>query len=219
MAISWEDLMHNESKKEYYIKLMDFVEKEYREKSIYPKYENIFLALNNVKIKDVKVVILGQDPYHGEGQAHGLAFSVNKWIKVPPSLKNIYKEMKNDLGIDLDITNGYLEKWTKEGVLLLNSVLTVEKDKPGSHAKKGWEIFTDKVIENINSKEEPVVFMLWGNYAKEKEKLITNPIHLILKTTHPSPFSCRNGFEGCKHFSLANEFLRENNREEIDWKI
>lgn len=219
MAISWEDLIKEESEKDYYKKLKEYIYKEYDEKQVYPARTNIFSALSHTKIEDVKVVILGQDPYHGEGEAHGLAFSVNKGIAVPPSLKNIYKEIKRDLGIEIDTTNGYLEKWATEGVLLLNSVLTVEKDSPGSHRKKGWEIFTDRVIENINSKEEPVVFMLWGNYAKEKEVLITNPIHLILKSTHPSPFSVRNGFDGCGHFSKANEFLKKNNRGEINWKI
>lgn len=219
MVKSWEDLIKEESKKDYYIKLMEYIDKEYSAKQIYPSRDSIFSALTHTKIGDVKVVILGQDPYHGEGEAHGLAFSVNRWVKVPPSLKNIYKEINRDLGIDIDITSGYLEKWSNEGVLLLNSVLTVEKDNPGSHRKKGWEIFTDKVIENINAKEEPVVFMLWGNYAKEKERLITNPKHLVLKSTHPSPFSVRNGFDGCSHFSKANEFLKENNRGEINWSI
>lgn len=219
MAISWENLIKEESRKDYYINLMEYIDKAYREKHIYPSKENIFLALTSVPIENVKVVILGQDPYHGEGEAHGLAFSVNKWVKVPPSLKNIYKEIKRDLNIDLDTTSGYLGSWSKEGVILLNSVLTVEKDTPGSHRKKGWEIFTDKVIENINSKDEPVVFMLWGNYAKEKEKLITNPKHLILKSAHPSPFSVRHGFDGCSHFSIANEFLKNNNMGEINWRI
>ncbi len=219
MTIDWEYLIKEESKKDYYINLMEYIDKEYCEKDIYPAKENIFAALERTKLSDVKVVILGQDPYHGEGEAHGLAFSVNEGIKVPPSLKNIYKELKRDLNINIDTTSGYLGKWAAEGVLLLNSVLTVEKDNPGSHRKKGWEIFTDKVIENINKKDEPVVFMLWGNYAKEKEKLITNPKHLILKSTHPSPFSFRNGFDGCSHFSTANKFLNENNRGEINWKI
>lgn len=219
MAISWEELITEESKKDYYIKLMEYIDKEYNDKQIYPSRDNIFSALIHTKVENIKVVILGQDPYHGEGEAHGLAFSVNKGVKVPPSLKNIYKEIKRDLSLGIDNTNGYLEKWATEGVLLLNSVLTVEKDTPGSHRKKGWEIFTDRVIDNINSMEEPVVFMLWGNYAKEKESHITNPKHLILKSTHPSPFSCRNGFEGCSHFSQANKFLKENGREEIDWSL
>lgn len=219
MVKSWEELIKQESKQDYYIKLMEYIDKEYKSKEIYPTKENIFASMNSLKVENVKVVILGQDPYHGEGEAHGLAFSVNSWVKVPPSLKNIYKEIKRDLDIDIDKTCGYLEKWSTEGVLLLNSVLTVEKDNPGSHRKKGWEIFTDKVIENINEKDEPVVFMLWGNYAKEKEKLITNPKHLILKSTHPSPFSFRNGFDGCSHFSIANKFLKENGRGQIDWSL
>ena len=166
----------------------------------------------------MKVVIVGQDPYHGVGEAHGLSFSVNVGIKVPPSLKNIYKELNRDLGLYIP-NNGFLLKWAKEGVLLLNSVLTVEKDKPGSHRGKGWEIFTDEIIKALNEKETPVVFLLWGNYAKEKKNLITNPKHLILESSHPSPFSVRNGFDGCSHFSKTNEFLKANGLEQIDWQI
>ncbi len=219
MKISWQDLIKEEMSKDYGIKLTEYIDKEYMTKEIYPAKENIFAALNRTKFEDVRVVILGQDPYHGEGEAHGLAFSVNTGVKVPPSLKNMYKEIKRDLGIDIDKTSGYLGAWADRGVLLLNSVLTVEKDTPGSHRKKGWETFTDKVIETLNNSSEPIVFMLWGNYAKEKENLITNPKHLILKSTHPSPFSFRNGFDGCSHFSKANEFLEKAGRGKIDWKI
>ena len=219
MKISWQDLIKEEMSKDYGIKLTEYIDKEYMTKEIYPAKENIFAALNRAKFEDVKVVILGQDPYHGEGEAHGLAFSVNTGVKVPPSLKNMYKEIKRDLGIEIDKTSGYLGAWADRGVLLLNSVLTVEKDTPGSHRKKGWETFTDKVIETLNNSSEPIVFMLWGNYAKEKENLITNPKHLILKSTHPSPFSFRNGFDGCSHFSKANEFLEKAGRGKIDWKI
>ena len=177
--------------------------------------------MNSMKytpLKNVKVVIVGQDPYHGEGEAHGLSFSVNPGIKVPPSLVNIYKELHRDLGTYIP-NNGYLLKWAKQGVLLLNSVLTVVKDTPGSHRGKGWEIFTDEVIKTVNDKTTPFVFLLWGNYAKEKKKLITNPIHLVLESSHPSPFSVRNGFDGCSHFSKANNFLSKNNIEPIDWQI
>ena len=217
--MNWEKIITEESEKEYYINLMEYIDEEYNNKTIFPLRENIFASLNNTKLENIKIVIIGQDPYHGENEAHGLAFSVNKGIKVPPSLKNIYKEINRDLGLEMDNSCGFLESWAKQGVLLLNSVLTVEKDKAGSHRNKGWEIFTDRIIIEINKKKEPVVFMLWGNYAKEKEKLITNKNHLILKSTHPSPFSFRNGFYGCSHFSIANKFLKENGKKEIDWKI
>lgn len=214
----FKEIIEEESKKDYYIKLHDFVTKEYEEKIIFPPKENIFFALKNTPFEYVKVVIIGQDPYHGEGEAHGMAFSVNPGIPIPPSLQNIYKELHRDLGLKIP-NNGYLLKWARQGVLLLNSVLTVEKDKPASHQNKGWEIFTDNIIRKINEKDEPVVFMLWGNFAKKKQELITNPKHLILTSSHPSPFSVRYGFEGCKHFSKANDFLRKNNITPIDWQI
>lgn len=214
----FKEVIERESEENYYKELKGFIDHEYETKTIFPPKDSIFNALRYTPYENVKVLIVGQDPYHGVGEAHGLSFSVNVGIKIPPSLKNIYKELNRDLGLKIP-NNGYLLKWAKQGVMLLNSVLTVEKDKPGSHRGKGWEIFTDKIIEEVNKKEEPVVFVLWGNYAKEKLKLITNPKHLVLTSAHPSPFSCRNGFEGCSHFSKINEFLKKNNLEPIDWQI
>ncbi len=214
----FKKFIEEESKKDYYIKLHDFVTKEYETKTIFPPKECIFNALRYTPYENIKVLIVGQDPYHGVGEAHGLSFSVNVGVPIPPSLKNIYKELNRDIGTYIP-NNGYLLKWAKQGVMLLNSVLTVEKDKPGSHRNRGWETFTDQVIKEVNKKETPVVFVLWGNYAKQKESIITNPKHLILKSAHPSPFSCRNGFEGCSHFSKINEFLIKNNMEPIDWQI
>ena len=214
----FKNIIEEESKKDYYIKLHDFVENEYKTKTIYPPHEKIFFALKNTPYEYVKVVIIGQDPYHGEGEAHGMCFSVNPNIKIPPSLQNIYKELHRDLGCKIP-NNGYLLKWARQGVLLLNSVLTVEKDKPTSHQGKGWEIFTDKIISEINKKETPVVFLLWGNFAKKKAELITNPKHLILTSSHPSPFAVRYGFDGCSHFSKTNNFLIRTGQAPIDWQI
>ena len=214
----FKKIIEEESKKDYYIKLHDFVDNEYKTKTIYPPRENIFFALKNTPYEYVKVVILGQDPYHGEGEAHGLCFSVNPGIKVPPSLQNIFKEIHRDLGLKIP-NNGYLLKWARQGVLMLNSVLTVEKDKPASHQNKGWEIFTDTIIKKVNEKDTPVVFLLWGNFAKKKKELITNPIHLVLTSSHPSPFAVNYGFNGCTHFSKTNEFLIKNNMAPIDWQI
>lgn len=214
----FKEILEEESKKDYMIKLKTFIDNEYNTKTIFPERKNIMNSMSYTPYEKVKVVIVGQDPYHGVGEAHGLCFSVQPGIKTPPSLVNIYKELKRDLGCYIP-NNGYLVKWAKEGVLLLNSVLTVVKDTPGSHRGKGWEIFTDTIIKSLNEKEEPVVFLLWGSYAKEKASLITNPKHLILKTSHPSPFSVRNGFDGCSHFSKANEFLKSHGIEPIDWQI
>lgn len=214
----FENLINEEKEKEYFKELTTFVNKEYKSKTIFPSRENIFNSLKLTPYENVKVVVLGQDPYHGEGEAHGLSFSVRPEIKVPPSLKNIYKELQNEMNIYIP-NNGYLVKWANQGVLLLNSVLTVEKDKPGSHRNKGWEVFTDTVISKLNERNEPIIFVLWGNYAKEKETYITNPKHLILKSPHPSPFSARNGFFGCNHFIKINEFLKKNGEKEIDWQI
>ena len=214
----FKNIIEDESKKEYYINLKKFVEEEYANKTIYPEKKNIYAALEKTPYENVKVVILGQDPYHGEGEAHGLSFSVCPGIKIPPSLKNIYKELNSELGCYIP-NNGYLDKWAKQGVLLLNAVLTVQKDTPASHKGKGWEIFTDKIIEEINKKDEPVVFMLWGNFAKSKESLLTNPKHLVLSSAHPSPFSARHGFFGNNHFKIANEFLEKNGLKPIDWQI
>ena len=197
---------------------MDIVNHEYDTKTIYPPKEDIFAALKNTSYKDVKVVIVGQDPYHGEGEAMGLSFSVHDGIKLPPSLKNIYKELEDDLGIK-PVTSGDLTKWTRQGVLLLNATLTVVKDTPNSHSKLGWDKFTDYVIKKINAKDEPVVFILWGNFARSKKEFITNPKHLVIESAHPSPFSARNGFFGSKPFSKTNEFLTKNNIKPIDWNL
>lgn len=214
----FKDIIAEESQKEYYKKLHDFVDNEYKTKTIYPPRDKIFFALKSTPYEQVKVVIIGQDPYHGEGEAHGMCFSVNPGINIPPSLQNIYKEINRDLGCKIP-NNGYLLKWAKQGVLLLNSVLTVVKDKPASHQGRGWEIFTDKIIEEINKKNTPVVFLLWGNFAKKKQALITNPIHLILTSSHPSPFSVNYGFNGCGHFSKTNNFLKQHGMTPIDWQI
>jgi uracil-DNA glycosylase len=199
-------------------KFMSIIDNEYNTKTIYPPKEDIFAALKNTPFKDTKVVIVGQDPYHGEGEAMGLSFSVHDGIKLPPSLKNIYQELKDDLGYE-PVKSGDLTKWTKEGVLLLNATLTVVKDTPNSHSKLGWNLFTDYIIRVLNEKEEPVVFILWGNFARSKKELITNKKHLVIESAHPSPFSARNGFFGSKPFSRTNEFLKKNNIKEIDWNL
>ena len=214
----FKTIVEIESQKEYYQKLHKIIDQEYQTKTIYPPKQQIFRALNLCNFDDVKVVILGQDPYHEPHQANGLAFSVNDGIKLPPSLQNIYKELNSDLNIPIS-TKGDLTCWAKEGVLLLNTVLTVEKDKPASHKNLGWENFTDAIIKKINEKDTPVVFILWGNFAKSKKNLITNPKHLIIESSHPSPFSCNYGFFGSRPFSRTNKFLRENNIKEIDFKV
>ena len=215
---NWDNVLEEEYSKKYFNKLLKFIDKEYQEKIIYPVKDNIFRALKLTDFNAVKVVILGQDPYHGEGEANGLAFSVSDNVKLPPSLKNIYKELKNDLGIEISI-GGNLESWAKEGILLLNTVLTVEKDKPASHKNVGWELFTDTIIKELNEKDNPVVFVLWGKFAKSKQTLITNPIHHIITSPHPSPFSARTGFFDSKPFSKVNCYLKEDNLKEIDWNI
>ena len=199
-------------------KFMDKVKEEYNNYTCYPAYENIFNALKSTPYSKVKIVILGQDPYHGEGEAHGLSFSVQEGVKLPPSLQNIYKELYDDLGIK-NGPSGDLTPWTKEGVLLLNSVLTVRKDMPASHKDLGWQLLTDHIIKLINLKKEPVVFILWGNFARSKKVFITNPKHLIIESTHPSPFSARNGFFGSKPFSKANNFLKKNNIKEVNFTL
>ena len=214
----WDDILNDEFEKDYYQKLRLFLNEEYKYKIIYPLPKDIYNALRYTSYKDVKVVILGQDPYHEKGQAHGLSFSVNKGIDIPPSLQNIYKELHDDLGCYIP-NNGYLEKWARQGVLLLNTILTVEAHKANSHLGKGWEILTNKIIEKLNEKEEPVVFILWGNNAKNKKQLITNPKHLILQSVHPSPLSAYNGFFGSKPFSKTNDFLIKNKMTPIDWQI
>lgn len=214
----WDTVLDSEYHKEYFANIVKFVNKVYKEKTIFPPKARILSALDITDYNDVKVVILGQDPYHGIGEANGLAFSVNDGVKIPPSLKNIYKELHDDLGVEIPNT-GNLESWAKEGVLLLNSVLTVEKDKPASHKNIGWETFTDSIIKKLNERDKPVVFILWGNFAKSKKELITNPKHLVLTSSHPSPFSVNYGFFGSKPFSKTNEFLRRNGIKEIDWTI
>lgn len=211
----WDKVLSDIMSSDYFKALMERIDEEYKTKTIYPSKENLFKALVNTDYKAVKVVIVGQDPYHGEGEAMGLSFSVNDGIKLPPSLKNIYKELFEDLGVTR--LSGDLTDWTKQGVLLLNSTLTVVKDSPASHAKIGWNKFTDEIIKKVNEKDTPVVFILWGNFAKTKKELITNPKHLIIESNHPSPFSARKGFFGSKPFSKTNEFLKKNNIEEINW--
>lgn len=212
------DIINEESKKDYYIKLKKFVYGEYEKNIIFPPKKNIYESLKQTPYDKVKVVILGQDPYHGVGEAHGMAFSVCPGIKIPPSLQNIFKELQSEYNCYIP-NNGYLMKWAKQGVLLLNSVLTVKKDTPASHRNKGWEIFTDRVIEEIDKKDEPVVFMLWGGFARQKKKLLKNPKHLILESAHPSPLSAYNGFFGNNHFKLTNEYLIKNGLDPIDWQI
>lgn len=214
----WKIYLNSEFEKDYYKRLRAILKKEYETKTVYPAMENIFNALHLTSFENTKVVILGQDPYHQKGQAHGLSFSVNKGIKIPPSLLNIYKELQTDLGLYIP-NNGFLEKWAKQGVLLLNSTLTVVESNANSHQNIGWSIFTDKVISSLNEKTSPVVFILWGNNAISKEKLITNKKHLILKSFHPSPLSASRGFFGSKPFSKTNEFLKLNGLKEIDWQI
>lgn len=211
----WDTVLKDEYELEYFKEIKDKVRKEYNCKTIFPPDNKVFYAFKETPYKNVRVVILGQDPYHGEGEANGLCFSVNRGIKMPPSLKNIYKELYNDLGIERNDTD--LSDWAREGVLLLNSVLTVEKDKPASHKFVGWEEFTDNVIKKINEKDEPVVFILWGNFAKGKIKYITNPKHLVISSSHPSPFSVNQGFFGSRPFSQTNEFLKKNGFKEIKW--
>lgn len=197
-------------------KFYNIVMNEYSKKTIFPPKDYIFNALKLTSYSDTLVVIVGQDPYHGIGEAHGLSFSVQKGVKVPPSLQNIYKELYDDLGI-LPRSDGDLTNWARQGVLLLNAVLTVEKDKPASHKNLGWEFLTDYIIKVLNKREKPIVFILWGNFAKEKKKFITNKNHLVIESAHPSPFSARYGFFGSKPFSKANIFLKQNNLKEIDW--
>jgi len=215
---NWDSLLSEEYKKEYFLKMIDFLNKEYKNKTIYPKKNEIFNAFRYTSFDNIKVVIIGQDPYHGPNQAEGLSFSVSNSVLKPPSLQNIFKELESDLGIPFPEANS-LKPWANEGVLLLNSVLTVEEHSPASHKNIGWETFTDNVIKKINEKKEPVVFILWGAFARSKKELITNPKHLIIESAHPSPFSARNGFFGSKPFSKTNEFLRKNNIKEIDWRI
>ena len=214
----WDELLCEEFKKEYYLKLREFLKIEKANYRIFPSMYDIFNALKYTDYKDVKVVILGQDPYHEIGQAHGLCFSVLDHVPLPASLKNIFKELTTDLNIPYPKT-GNLTKWAKQGVLLLNTVLTVREHYANSHKNKGWEIFTNQVIELLNQRDESIIFVLWGNDAKQKKSLITNPKHFILTASHPSPLSAFNGFFGCKHFSKINEILQKNHQLPIDWSL
>lgn len=211
----WDLVLKEELNKEYFKNILSTVSKLYEEKIIYPPKKDVFNAFR-LSYKDIKVVILGQDPYHGEGEAHGYAFSCLK-TPIPPSLKNIYKELYDDLHIEKDMTKGDLTSWVKQGVMLLNTGLTVEKDKPNSHKNIGWSIFTDEVIKKLNERETPLVFILWGNNAREKKKFITNNKHLVIESAHPSPFSARYGFFGSRPFSKTNEFLIRNHKTPIKW--
>lgn len=214
----WDNLLKSEYNKEYFLSLEKFISNEYKIKTIYPKMSEIFKAFQETPYDKIKVVIIGQDPYHGENEAEGLSFSVKKGIAKPPSLMNIFTELRDDLGYKIP-NNGSLESWAKEGVLLLNSTLTVVKDTPKSHSNKGWEIFTDEVIRIINKKNTPVVFILWGSDARSKKALITNKIHYIIESPHPSPLSAYRGFFGSKPFSKANAFLVKNNIKPVNWEI
>ncbi len=214
----WDTALTVLENSENFKKFLALVKQEYDTKTIYPLRENVFNAFKLTPFNEVKVVIVGQDPYHGEGEAHGLSFSVQDPTPLPPSLKNIYKELYEDLGIE-PAKSGDLTKWAKEGVLLLNSTLTVIKDTPNSHSKLGWQPFTDYVIKLLNSKDTPIVFILWGNFARSKKAFITNPKHLVIESAHPSPFSARYGFFGSKPFSKTNDFLIKNGLKPIDWDI
>lgn len=214
----WDEILKDEYDKSYFKEMTNFLVKEYKEKTIYPKENEIFKAFRLTPYSNVKVVILGQDPYHDVGQAEGLSFSVKEGIKRPPSLINIYKELFDDLGYNI-VENGSLVKWANEGVLLLNAILTVEKDKAASHSKIGWEEFTDEVIKKVNEKETPVVFILWGSFARSKKKYITNKKHLVIESAHPSPLSVYNGFFGSRPFSRTNDFLVKNGIKPIDWNL
>ncbi|MBR7116233.1 MAG: uracil-DNA glycosylase [Clostridia bacterium] len=216
LGCDWDGILEDEFKKEYYLELREFLKVEYFSRKIYPPMEDIFNALRYTPYDNARVVILGQDPYHGAGQAHGLCFSVKAGVMKPPSLKNIFKELNAEYGMEEPPT-GELTGWARQGVLLLNTTLTVREGAPMSHKGRGWEILTDKIISIMNEKEEPVVFMLWGSHARSKKQLITNARHLVLECAHPSPLSAYNGFFGCNHFKLANEFLKSAGLSEIDW--
>ena len=212
---NWDIVLNEEMKKDYFKKLGIFVKDEYKTKKVFPPYENIFDALRFTDYNEVKVVILGQDPYHGLGEAHGLSFSVKEGVRKPPSLQNIFKELNNDLGIIRTASD--LTDWAKQGVLLLNSIMTVEQDKPLSHKNKGWENFTDFIIKSLNERKEPVIFLLWGSYARSKKEFITNKHHYIIESVHPSPLSANRGFFGSKPFSKINKILTDHKQRKIEW--
>ena len=214
----WDEILKDEFEKPYYLKLREFLKEEYKTQTIYPDMYNIFNALKMSSFKDTKVVILGQDPYHEPNQAHGLCFSVLKGVTPPPSLQNIYKELADDIGFKIP-SHGQLSKWAEQGVLMLNTVLTVRRGQANSHKGMGWESFTDRVISELNKKDTPVIFLLWGSPAKTKAQIINNPLHIKLTCVHPSPLSAYRGFFGCKHFSKTNELLIKNGLTPIDWQI
>ncbi len=214
----WGEVLKDEFSKDYFINLSAFLDDEYKSKKIFPPRHEIFSALEYSSFEETKVVILGQDPYHGEGQAHGLCFSVKPGIEQPPSLKNMFKELYNDLGINPP-NHGCLSGWAKQGILMLNASLTVEEAKPNSHSKIGWSVFTDKIIEKLNDREKPVIFILWGNNAREKLELITGKQHYVLSAAHPSPLSASRGFFGCRHFSKINTILEKTCQKKIDWQL
>ncbi|EGT4531703.1 uracil-DNA glycosylase [Clostridioides difficile] len=214
----WDELLKEEFEKDYYLNLRKFLIEEYKTRQIFPNMHNIYEALKHTSYKDTKVLILGQDPYHGDNQAHGLAFSVQPQVKTPPSLLNMYKELKDDLGCFIP-NNGYLMPWADQGVLLLNTALTVRAHEANSHKNKGWEIFTDRVISILSEREDPVIFVLWGSNARKKVELIDTSKHYILEAPHPSPLSASKGFFGCKHFSKINEILKKLGKEAINWQI
>lgn len=214
----WDELLRDEFSQDYYKKIRFFLKQEYETHTIYPPKDDIFNALRYTAYQQVKVVLLGQDPYHGQGQAHGLCFSVQPGVKVPPSLQNMFKELHTDLGLPIP-ASGTLTKWAQQGVLLLNTVLTVREGAPNSHKNLGWTTFTDHVISHLNDRETPLVFLLWGKNARDKKGLISNPKHCILEAPHPSPLSAYNGFFGCKHFSKANAFLKKTNQTLVDWDL
>lgn len=214
----WDEILKDEFKKEYYLNLREFLKREYATQRIYPDMYDIFNALKYTSYSDVKAVILGQDPYHGAGQAHGLCFSVKEGVPFPPSLRNIFKELYDDLGI-APPKNGTLTPWAKQGVLLMNTALTVREGQANSHRGKGWEILTDEVVRKLNQREKPIAFILWGGNARAKKSLITNPVHRVFEAAHPSPLSAFNGFFGCRHFSEVNEFLVSTGQEPINWQL
>lgn len=214
----WNEILADEFQKDYYLKLREFLKREYRSARVYPGMYDIFNALRYTSFADVKAVILGQDPYHGPGQAHGLCFSVRPGVEPPPSLRNIYKELESDIGF-IPPAHGCLTHWAKQGVLLLNTVLTVREHEPNSHRGMGWEIFTDRVIKELDRKDKPVVFLLWGANARKKADIVQNPIHVKLTAPHPSPLSAYSGFFGCRHFSKTNEILARSGQQPIDWQL
>lgn len=215
---NWQNLLKDEFDKDYFKELQEFIKQEEKKHTIYPPEDEVFSAFNLTPFDNLKAVIMGQDPYHGAGQAHGLSFSVKKNVKIPPSLKNIFKELYSDLGFPV-AGSGYLKSWAEQGVLMLNATLTVRAKEAGSHQKKGWETFTNRVIKSISEEKENIVFILWGKFAQSKAELINENKHFILRAAHPSPFSAYNGFFGCKHFSKTNEYLKSKNIPEINWQI